>query len=42
MTNWHDAMVDRSKTDGAAYTAGWTISGLSVLAAIVTVWILGI
>jgi hypothetical protein len=42
MTHCHDAMVDRPKTDGAAYTAGWTIPDLAVLATIVAVWILGI
>jgi hypothetical protein len=39
MTDWHDTMVDRPKTDGAGYATGWTIS---VLGAIVAVWLLGI
>jgi len=26
MTQWHDSMVDRPETDGAAYAAGWTVS----------------
>jgi hypothetical protein len=30
------------KTDGAVYAAGWTISGVAVLGAIIAVWILGI
>ena len=42
MTHWHDSMVDRPETDGAVYAAGWTISGLAVLGAIIAVWILGI
>ena len=42
MTHWHDSMVDRPETDGAAYMTGWTISGLAVLGAIVAVWLLGI
>lgn len=42
MTHWHDSMVDRPETDGAAYATGWTIAGLTVLGAIVAVWILGI
>jgi hypothetical protein len=42
MTHWHDSMVDRPETDGAAYTAGWTLSGLAVLGVIVAVWVLGI
>jgi hypothetical protein len=42
MTNWHDSMVERPQDDGAAYAAGWTVSGLAVLGAIVAVWILGI
>jgi hypothetical protein len=42
MTHWHDSMVDRPERDGAGYATGWTISGLTVLAAILAVWILGI
>jgi len=37
MTHCDDTMVD-----DRAYVGGWTISGLAVLVAIVTVWILGI
>jgi hypothetical protein len=33
MNHWHDTMVDRPETDGAVYVAGWTISGVTVLAA---------
>jgi hypothetical protein len=42
MTHWHDTMVDRPESDGAAYVTGWTVSGLVVLGAIVGVWLLGI
>jgi hypothetical protein len=43
MTGWHDTMVDRSETDyEAGYAAGWTISGLAMLGAIVTVWVFAI
>ena len=42
MTHWHDIMSDRPEVYGAAYTTGWTISGLAVLLTIVAVWILGI
>ena len=42
MTHWHDSMVDRPETDRTDYVTGWTISGLAVLGAIVTVWVLGI
>ena len=42
MTDWHDNMVDRPQTDGAGYATGWTISSLTVLGAIVAVWLLGI
>jgi hypothetical protein len=42
MSHWHDTMVDRPEVDGAVYVTGRTISGLAVLAAIVTVWIFGI
>ena len=42
MTDWNDPMVDRPETEGAAYAAGWTVSGLAVLGAIVAVWVFGI
>jgi hypothetical protein len=42
MAQWHDTMVDRPEPDEAGYTAGWTISGLVVLGAVVTVWMFGI
>jgi len=43
MNHWRDTIVDRPElNDGAAYLAGWTISGIAVLATIVTVWVLGI
>ena len=42
MTRWQDLMVDRPETNGPAYAAGWTLSGLAVLGAIVAVWVLGI
>jgi len=42
MNHWRDSMVDRPETDDAAYAAGWTLSGLAVLGAIVVVWVLGI
>jgi len=42
MTHWRNTMVDRPETDGAVYVAGWTISGLAVLAAVVAVWVFGI
>ena len=42
VSQWHDSMVDRPETDGAAYLTGWTISGVAVLVAIVAVWALGI
>jgi hypothetical protein len=42
MTGWRDQMVDRPETDGRAYAAGWTVSGLAVLGAIVAVWMFGI
>jgi hypothetical protein len=41
MTDWRDYMVDRATDDGA-YAAGWTVSGLAVLGAIVAVWVFGI
>jgi hypothetical protein len=42
MTHWNDTMVDRPETDGAVYVTGWTISGLTVLGAILAVWVFGI
>jgi hypothetical protein len=42
MNHWHDTMVDRPETDGAAYATGWTISGLAVLGTIIAVWAFGI
>jgi hypothetical protein len=42
MTDWHDNIVDRPKTDSAVYATGWTISGLAVLGVIVAVWVFGI
>ena len=42
MTGWHDQMVKKPEIDNAAYAAGWTVSGLAVLGAIVAVWVLGI
>lgn len=42
MTNWRDTMVDQPDNDGAVYAAGWTISGLAIIGAIVAVWVLGI
>ena len=42
MTGWHDQMVDRPPNDEGAYAAGWTVSGLAVLGAIVAVWMFGI
>ena len=42
MNHWRDTMVDRPRNDGAVYAAGWTISGLAVIGAIVAVWVLGI
>ncbi len=42
MSRWRDNMVDRPDDGDSAYVAGWTISGLAVLGAIVTVWVLGI
>jgi hypothetical protein len=42
MTRWQDTMVDRPEPDSPTYVAGWTISGLTVLGAIVVVWVLGI
>ena len=41
MTEWRDDMVERPVDDGA-YAAGWTVSGLAVLGAIVAVWVFGI
>jgi hypothetical protein len=42
MTSWHDTMVDRPESDDAGYAAGWTISGLAMLGAIITVWVFAI
>jgi hypothetical protein len=43
MTRWQDSMVDRPESDHeGSYAAGWTISGLAMLGAIVTVWVFGI
>ncbi len=42
MSQWRDTMVDRPETHDPGYITGWTISGLAVLGAIVTVWMLGI
>ena len=42
MNRWRDTMVDRPENDGAIYAAGWTISGLTVIVAIVAVWVIGI
>ena len=42
MSQWHDSMVDRPETDGAAYLTGWTISGAAVLGTVLAVWLLGI
>jgi hypothetical protein len=43
MTEWRDTMVDRPEPDDSgAYAAGWTVSGLAVLGAIVAVWVFGI
>ena len=41
MTEWRDEMVEQPTDDGA-YAAGWTLSGLAVLGAIVAVWMFGI
>ncbi len=42
MTGWRDDMVDQPETDDGAYAAGWTVSGLAVLGAIVALWVFGI
>jgi hypothetical protein len=42
MSQWHDNMVDQPNDDDTAYMTGWTISGLAVLGAIITVWVFGI
>jgi hypothetical protein len=42
MTEWRDDMVDRPDNDEGAYAAGWTVSGLAVLGAIVALWVFGI
>jgi hypothetical protein len=41
MTHWHST-VDRLETDGADYITGWTISGLTVLGAILAAWVFAI
>jgi hypothetical protein len=42
MSDWRDSMVDRPEPDDGAYLTGWTISGIAVIATIITVWVLGI
>jgi hypothetical protein len=42
MTEWRDNMVERPETEDGAYAAGWTVSGLAVLGAIVALWVFGI
>jgi hypothetical protein len=42
MNHWRDTMVDRPEPDDTAYLAGWTISGIAVIATIITVWVFGI
>lgn len=42
MTGWRDNMVDQPEADDGAYAAGWTVSGLAVLGAIVALWVFGI
>jgi hypothetical protein len=42
MDHWRDTMVNRPDDDGAVYAAGWAISGLAVIGAILAVWVLGI
>jgi hypothetical protein len=42
MTHWHDTMVDRWETDDADCAAGWTISGLALLGAILAMLVIGI
>ena len=43
MTRWHDTMVDTPENDNeVGYAAGWTISGLAMLGAIVTVWVFAV
>ena len=42
MTEWRDNMVERPEADDGAYAAGWTVSGLAVLGAIVALWVFGI
>jgi hypothetical protein len=42
MSQGHDNMVDQPNDDDTAYMTGWTISGLAVLGAIITVWVFGI
>jgi hypothetical protein len=47
MSHWRQATVRSDAMrgtgeDGAAYITGWSISGLTVLGVIMTVWIFGI
>jgi hypothetical protein len=42
MNHWNDTMVDRPDSNGPAYLAGWTISGLAVIGTILAVWVLGL
>jgi hypothetical protein len=47
MSHWQDSMVrahamQETGEDEAAYAAGWTISGLATLGAILAVWVFGI
>jgi hypothetical protein len=42
MARWHDTMVDRPEDNEASYAAGWTISGLAVVGAILAVWVFAI
>jgi hypothetical protein len=42
MSEWHDTMVDRPEENEASYAAGWTISGLAVVGAILAVSIFAI
>ena len=45
--DWRSAMlrtetIRDNREDGAAYAAGWTISGLATLGTIIAVWMFGI
>jgi hypothetical protein len=47
MSHWRQATVRSdamrgTSDDGASYITGWSISGLTVLGVLVTVWIFGI